>query len=70
MEPLPFKEAFNLIVCRNVMIYFDKKTQQALVDKFYDALLEGGYLFIGHSETLTGIEHQFKYVRPSVYHRL
>ena len=70
MEPLPFKEAFNLIVCRNVMIYFNKKTQQALVDKFYNTLLDGGYLFIGHAETLTGIEHRFKYVRPSVYHRV
>jgi chemotaxis protein methyltransferase CheR len=69
MEALPFKETFNLIVCRNVMIYFDKRTQQALVEKFYDVLLAGGYLFIGHSETLTGIEHQFRYVRPSIYQR-
>ena len=69
MEPLPFKEAFNLIVCRNVMIYFDKRTQQALTDKFYDALLDGGYLFIGHSETLTGIHHRFRYIRPSVYQK-
>jgi chemotaxis protein methyltransferase CheR len=70
MEPLQFKEAFNLIVCRNVMIYFDKRTQQALTDKFYDALLEVGYLFIGHSETLAGIHHRFRYIRPSVYQRL
>ncbi|MBW1739584.1 MAG: protein-glutamate O-methyltransferase CheR [Deltaproteobacteria bacterium] len=69
IEPFPFKEAFNLILCRNVMIYFDKSTQQTLANKFYDALTEEGYLFIGHSETLTGINHQFKYIRPSVYQK-
>jgi chemotaxis protein methyltransferase CheR len=70
VQSLPFKEVFDLILCRNVMIYFDKNTQQALADKFYDALLDGGYLFIGHSETLTDIEHRFKYIRPSVYQKL
>lgn len=69
MEPFPFKEAFNLILCRNVMIYFDKKIQQGLTNKFYDALLDGGYLFIGHSETLTGINHRFRYIRPSIYQK-
>jgi len=69
MEPFPFKEAFNLILCRNVMIYFDKTIQQGLANKFYDALLDGGYLFIGHSETLTGIDHRFRYIRPSVYQK-
>ena len=69
MEPFPFKEAFDLILCRNVMIYFDKTTQQALADKFYDSLRDGGYLFIGHSETLTGINHRFEYIKPSVYQR-
>ena len=69
MEPFPFKEAFNLILCRNVMIYFDKTIQQGLANKFYDALLDGGYLFIGHSETLTGIDHGFRYIRPSVYQK-
>lgn len=69
MEPFPFKEAFNLILCRNVMIYFDKTIQQSLTDKFYDALLDGGYLFIGHSETLTGINHRFRYIRPSIYQK-
>jgi len=70
IEPFLFKETFNLIICRNVMIYFDKKTQQTLANKFYDALLDEGYLFIGHSETLTGVDHRFKYIRPSVYQKL
>lgn len=69
IEPFPFKEAFNLILCRNVMIYFDKSTQQSLVDKLYACLAGGGYLLIGHSETLTGIEHGFRYIQPSVYQK-
>jgi len=69
MEPFLFKEAFNLILCRNVMIYFDKKTQQVLVNKLYDTLHEGGYLLIGHSESLTGTDHSFMYIRPSVYQK-
>ncbi|MCK4389078.1 MAG: protein-glutamate O-methyltransferase CheR [Desulfobacterales bacterium] len=67
MEPFPFKEVFNLILCRNVMIYFDKKTQQGLINKFHESLVDGGYLFIGHSESLTGFGHRFKYIKPSVY---
>ncbi len=69
MEPFPFKVAFDLILCRNVMIYFDKRTQQVLVNKLYDTLHEGGYLFIGHSESLTGTDHSFMYIRPSVYQK-
>jgi chemotaxis protein methyltransferase CheR len=69
MEPFPFKETFDVILCRNVMIYFDNTTQEALANKLYDVLLDGGYLFIGHSETLTRISHQFNYIKPSVYQK-
>jgi len=69
IEPFPFKEVFNLILCRNVMIYFDKKTQQSLINKLYGCLVDGGYLLIGHSETLTGIEHRLRYIQPSVYQK-
>lgn len=69
MEPFPFKEKFDIIFCRNVMIYFDKSTQERLVNKFYEALGTGGYLFIGHSESLTGVNHPFKYTMPTVYCR-
>ncbi len=58
---------YDIIFCRNVMIYFDKKTQNDLVNKFYGALKSGGYFFVGHSESLTGLKHHFKYVEPSVY---
>lgn len=63
----PFKRGFDFIFCRNVMIYFDKPTQQTLINKFYGALSEGGYLMIGHSESLTGVQHRFKYMQPTIY---
>lgn len=69
METFPFKHPLDLIFCRNVMIYFDKATQARLVNKFYGALNPGGYLFIGHSESLTGVDHGFKYVQPTVYRK-
>ncbi len=67
MERFPDRNNYDIIFCRNVMIYFDKKTQNILVNKFYDSLASGGYFFIGHSESLTGLKHQFNYVEPSVY---
>lgn len=66
-EPFPFKESFDCIFCRNVMIYFDKKTQAELVNRFYEYINFEGVLIIGHSESLAGIEHPFHYVKPSIY---
>jgi chemotaxis protein methyltransferase CheR len=60
-----FKNAFpkdiDIIFCRNVMIYFDKKHQMDLIKKFYNSILDRGYLFIGHSETLHAISEDFIY---------
>ena len=67
MDVSPPGEAFDVIFCRNVMIYFNKKTQGELVLRFYHRLKNGGHLFIGHSESLTGLVHPFKYIEPSVY---
>jgi chemotaxis protein methyltransferase CheR len=69
MERWPMQGPFDIIFCRNVMIYFDKPTQQRLVDRFHAILRPGGSLFIGHSESLTGIRHSFGYVRPTVYQK-
>ena len=69
MERFPAHNHFDVIFCRNVMIYFDKQTQNILVNKFYDSLKSGGYFFVGHSESLTGLKHQFNYVEPSVYRK-
>lgn len=63
----PFKKKFNVIFCRNVMIYFDEYTKNQLVNKFYDWLEVGGYLFIGHSESLNRNASQFKYIKPAIY---
>lgn len=68
-ETLDADYCFDFIFCRNVMIYFDKRTQEEVVNRFYDRLHEGGYLFIGHSESLTGLSHRFTYVQPSIYRK-
>lgn len=65
----PFKGPFDAIFCRNVMIYFDRPTQEALVNRYHKYLADDGYLFIGHSESLNSIAHPFKYVRPAVYRK-
>jgi chemotaxis protein methyltransferase CheR len=69
METWPFSGAFDFIFCRNVMIYFDKSTQQKLVNRFWGQLEPGGLLFTGHSESLTGISHRFRYVQPTIYQK-
>jgi chemotaxis protein methyltransferase CheR len=69
MDPFHQNEHFHVIFCRNVMIYFDKKVQEKVVNKFYDALVEGGYLFIGHSESLMGTQHRFQYIQPTIYRK-
>ena len=69
IESWPFKNNFDLIFCRNVMIYFDRETKSLLVDRLYRQLAPGGYLFIGHSESLTGINNTLKYVQPTIYRK-
>jgi chemotaxis protein methyltransferase CheR len=71
MDPsYPFSGKFDVIFCRNVMIYFDKPTQEELVNKFHRYLAAGGYLFIGHSESLTSLKTPFQFVRPTIYRRI
>lgn len=65
----PFRSGFDIIFCRNVMIYFDSETRKSLVKKMYDATLPGGYLFTGHSESIMDHDTRYVYVRPSVYKR-
>lgn len=70
MDPIRFKIRFDVIFCRNVMIYFDQPTKDALVQRFCDALNPGGYLMIGHSETLNKTNSPFQYILPSVYQKV
>src|SRR6056297_1834077 len=69
-EIFPFKKKFHLIFCRNVMIYFDRKTKNELINKFYNHTIKGGYLFIGHSESVPRDETRYKYVMPSIYRKV
>ncbi|MDE6182132.1 MAG: protein-glutamate O-methyltransferase CheR, partial [Eubacteriales bacterium] len=65
----PFKKKFQIIFCRNVMIYFDDETRTQLIKRFYDASEKGAYLFIGHSETLNNIKTDYEYIMPAVYRK-
>lgn len=69
IEPFNHRRVFQVIFCRNVMMYFDKTTQQDIVRRLSACLEPGGYLFVGHSESLTGVEHELKYVRPATYRK-
>jgi chemotaxis protein methyltransferase CheR len=68
LEPnYPFSKPFQIIFCRNVMIYFDRPTQEQLVNYLSQRLVPGGYLFVGHSESLSGVKHNLKLVQPAIY---
>lgn len=69
MDHFPFKKKFHVIFCRNVMIYFDEPTKERLIRKFCDMTEDGGYLFIGLSETIGRNFGQYHYVMPSVYRK-
>jgi chemotaxis protein methyltransferase CheR len=69
MAEWPMNGPFEAIFCRNVMIYFDRVTQERLVNRFWELLTPGGHLFVGHSESLTSLNHRFQYVQPALYLR-
>jgi len=65
----PIKSLLDVIFCRNVMIYFDRKTQAEVLARLSRYLKPGGYLFMGHSETLQGISGEFHYIAPTIYRK-
>jgi chemotaxis protein methyltransferase CheR len=69
MENFHFQKPFDLIFCRNVMIYFKQDTKDELVEKFSRLLKPGGYLFIGHSETIPKDIAGLRYIEPSIYQK-
>lgn len=69
MDDFPWRGELDVIFCRNVMIYFNRETQQELVTKFYQALAPGGFLFIGHSESISSLQHQFSQVASTAYQK-
>ncbi len=69
MEPFSVKKPFDLIFCRNVMIYFDAPTKEKLINKFYDVTAKDGFLFIGHSEVINKETTKYTYLQPAIYQR-
>lgn len=68
--PYPIKGVFDVIFCRNAMIYFDRDLRNRMVVEFARLLRPGGILMIGHAETLIGMEKRYRTIKPSVYLRL
>ncbi|MDH5737094.1 MAG: protein-glutamate O-methyltransferase [Gammaproteobacteria bacterium] len=66
----PIKRMFDLIFCRNVMIYFDKPTQHQLVSRYWSLLKENGYLLLGHSESLFGLNTRYRLVGKNIYQKI
>lgn len=63
-------EPFDVIFCRNVVIYFDKPTQKRLFNRFADSMVPGGYLYIGHSESLFQVTDRFELVGTTTYRKV
>jgi chemotaxis protein methyltransferase CheR len=66
----PFSEKFDIIFCRNALIYFDRENQKDIIRKLASHLSKNGYLFIGHSETMAGYDLPLRCVEPTVYRRI
>jgi chemotaxis protein methyltransferase CheR len=65
----PVPQGLDVVFCRNVMIYFDVESRQELVKRLFEQLAPGGYLFVGHAESLLGLTHRFETARPGIYRR-
>jgi chemotaxis protein methyltransferase CheR len=70
MNDWPWNESFDIIFCRNVVIYFDKPTQQKLFARYHQSLKTDGHLFIGHSESLYKVSEQFKLLGKTIYQKI
>lgn len=68
MDNIVYKKPFDLILCRNVMIYFDNDTKEQLINRFYDATKKGGFLFIGHAENITK-NNKYKFIKPAIFRK-
>ena len=69
MDVFPFKRKMHIVFLRNVMIYFDKATKEQLIQKVYDVMEPGGYLFIGRTETIDRDSTPFKLIQPSIFRK-
>lgn len=69
-QSFPMKHPFDIIFCRNVIIYFDQATKASLLNKFHHHLKDHGYIFIGHSESLMNMKDRFKYIKNTIYKKV
>jgi chemotaxis protein methyltransferase CheR len=70
IQDYPLRTQFDFIMCRNVMIYFDRENQERLIHRLSEHIKPGGYLFVGHSEGLISLQNSLKYVKSSIYQRI
>jgi chemotaxis protein methyltransferase CheR len=70
LEAWPMSGPFDAIFCRNVLIYFDRFSRRQVIENFARLLPSGGHLFLGHSESLYGVSHDFRQVGPTIYRRI
>lgn len=70
MDDITFKGRFQVVFLRNVMIYFEDETKRYLLEKIYDHMENGGYLFIGTTESIDKVKSGFQYVQPSIYRKV
>lgn len=70
MNQFPFKKKFHAVFLRNVMIYFEDDVKYSIVEKVYDSMEPGGYLFIGTTEALDHEKTRFKFIQPSIYRKM
>lgn len=69
MDVFPFKRKMHIVFLRNVMIYFDRETKRELIQKVYDVMEPGGYLFIGRTETIDREDTPFELIQPSIFRK-
>ena len=69
LEPWPMRGPFDAIFCRNVLIYFDRPGRMAVIEKYATLLPAGGFLYLGHSESLYGVSGSFEQVGATIYRR-
>ena len=69
IEPIARRRLFPVVFCRNVMIYFDRQVQARVIGQISECLEPGGYLFVGHAESLARVSHGLEYVCPAVYRK-
>ncbi|MEA2106497.1 MAG: CheR family methyltransferase [Bacteroidota bacterium] len=69
-ETYNISDIFDVIFCRNVLIYFNRDTQEQVINKLCNKLKKGGYLFIGHSESILGMDVPLQQIKPTIFKRI